>query len=389
MTVTPDDVIYLDYNASTPCDRRVVEAMLPLYADVFANPASRAHRPGLQAFAKLEEARSRVAAALGADSATEIVFTSGATEGNNLALLGAARTLEERGRHLVTQATEHAAVLAPLQALERDGWELTVLGVDPEGRIRLDELDSALRPDTTLVSLMLANNETGTLQPVAEAAGVVREAGALLHCDAAQGPGKVPVVVADLGVDLLTVSAHKVYGPKGVGALYRRRRHPPLRLPPVILGGGQEQGLRSGTPNLPGAVGLATALELATEEQGSSAARLSGLRDRLEHRILSALDGCVVNGCADHRLPGTTNMSFSGVDGSALLASLPDLAVSSGSACTSSTPEPSAVLSAMGVSRQLAAASIRISLGRPTTADQVELAADRIISEVARLRAVG
>jgi cysteine desulfurase len=383
-----DDPVYLDYNASTPCDSRVVEAMGPYLAEVFANPASRSHRAGQRAFAALEETRARVATALGARSATEIVFTSGATEGNNLAVAGAARAAEARGRHLVTQATEHAAVLEPLRALEREGWELTVLGVDREGRIRLDDLEAALRTDTTLVSLMLANNETGTLQPVAEAAAVIREAGALLHCDAAQGPGKVVMDVNALGVDLLTVSAHKVYGPKGSGALYRRRRHPALRLPPQLYGGGQEEGVRSGTPNLPGAVGLATALELAAGDLEAEATRLSGLRDRLEGRILSALDGCIVNGCSDSRLPQTSNISFSGVDGSALLASLSDLAVSSGSACTSSTPEPSVVLRAMGVSRRLAAASIRFSLGRPTTVDEVDLAADRVISEVTRLRSM-
>jgi cysteine desulfurase len=386
--MTTDEVIYLDYNASTPCDPRVVEAMRPCFGEVFANPASRSHRPGQRAFAFLEEARATVAAVLGARSATEIVFTSGATEGNNLAIAGAARALRVRGRHLVTQATEHAAVLEPMRALEPDGWKQTVLGVDGEGRIRLDELEAALRPDTALVSLMLANNETGTIQPVAEAAALVRESGALLHCDAAQGPGKIPVDVGALGVDLLTVSAHKVYGPKGAGALYRRRLRPPLRLPALLYGGGQESGLRSGTPNLPGAVGLASALELADAELTADAARMARLRDQLEGRILSALDGCVVNGSTAHRLPGTTNISFSGIEGNALLASLPDLAVSSGSACTSAAPEPSAVLRAMGVSRNLAAASVRFSLGRPTTAAEVELAADRVIAEVNRLRAM-
>ncbi len=340
--------IYLDYNASTPCDPRVVDAMLPFFGEIFANPASRSHRPGQRAFAALEEARARTAAALGARSATEITFTSGATEGNNLVLVGVARALELRGRHLLTQATEHAAVLEPLRALERQGWELTLLGVDREGRLRLDELAAALRPDTALVSLMLANNETGTIQPVAEAAALAHQQGAVLHCDAAQGPGKIPVDAAALAVDFLTVSAHKVYGPKGVGALYRARRTPAFRLPALLCGGGQEEGLRSGTPNLPGAVGLAAALEIAAGDVAAEMERLGGLRDRLERRILEGIDGCSVNGARDHRLPGTTNISFAGVDGNALLASLPDLAVSSGSACTSAAPEPSAVLRAMG-----------------------------------------
>ncbi len=381
--------IYLDFNASTPCDPRVVEAMLPFFGEVFANPASRSHRAGQRAFTALEEARAKTATALGARSSTEITFTSGATEGNNLVIAGVTRALEPRGRHVVTQATEHAAVLEPLRALERQGWELTVLGVDGEGRVDLDELESALRTDTVLVSLMLANNETGTLQPVAEAAALAHEHGALLHCDAAQGPGKVLVEAAALGVDFLTVSAHKVYGPKGVGAVYRARRTPDLRLPALLLGGGQEEGLRSGTPNVPGAVALAAALEIAAEDLGSEMERLAGLRDRLQTRILGALEGCTVNGALQHRLPGTTNISFARVDGNALLASLPDLAVSSGSACTSAKPEPSAVLRAMGVDRRLAAASLRFSLGRPTTADDVDRAADRVISEVTRLRSMG
>lgn len=362
--------------------------MLPFFGEVFANPASRSHRAGQKAFVALEEARTRVATALGAGSATEITFTSGATEGNNLVIAGVTHALEPRGRHVVTQATEHAAVLEPLRALEPQGWELTVLGVDGEGRVHLEELESALRADTVLVSLMLANNETGTLQPVAEVAALAHEHGVLLHCDAAQGPGKVSVEAAALGVDFLTVSAHKAYGPKGVGAVYRARRTSDLRLPALVLGGGQEEGLRSGTPNVPGVVGLAVALEIAAEDLGSEMERLAGLRDRLQVQILESLDDCTLNGSPNHRLPGTTNISFAGVDGSALLASLPDLAVSSGSACTSARPEPSAVLRAMGVDRRLAAASLRFSLGRPTTADEVDRAADRVISEVTRLRSI-
>ena len=385
---TTNDVIYLDCNASTPCDPRVVEAMTPFFGGVFANPSSRNHGPGRDAFTALETARATVARCLGARSATEVVFTSGASEGNNLALIGAANALGDRRRHLVTQATEHPSVLEPLRWLERSGWELTVVGVDSEGRIRLDELEQAFRDDTALLSLMLANNETGTIQPVRGAAELAHRHGALLHCDAAQGAGKIEVDVNDLGADLLTVSGHKVYGPKGIGALYIRRRTPPLKLAPVIHGGGHEHGLRSGTPNVPGAVGLARALEIARDGLADEAARTAALRDRLEHRIREGVDNSIVNGSIAHRLPGTSNLSFDGIEGDALLASLPDLAVSTGSACASNHPGASPVLRAMGVSKALASASIRISLGRSTTEDEVGLAGQRIIDEVVRLRSI-
>ena len=383
-----DDVIYLDSNASTPCDPRVVEAMLPFFGAVFANPSSLNHRPGQAASSALEEARTAVACYLGARSSTEIVFTSGASEANTLALVGAAETLGERRRHLVTQATEHPSVLEPLRRLQARGWELTVIGVGRDGRIDLDELEGSLREDTVLVSVMLANNETGTVQPVRQAAGLAHRRGALLHCDAAQGAGKLPLDVNDLEIDLLTISGHKVYGPKGIGALYVRRRAPALRLSPQILGGGHERGLRSGTPNVPGAVGFARALEIAADELASETTRLSDLRDRFELEVRGALDGCTVNGSASERLAGTSNLSFAGIDGTSLLASLPDLAVSTGSACASAHPEASPVLLAMGVPKQLAAASIRICLGRFTIGDEVERAADRIIHEVTRLRSL-
>jgi cysteine desulfurase len=380
----PADVIYLDYNASTPCDPTVLDAMLPFLGSEYGNPASRSHRPGQAAFAALENARATVASSLGAASAAEITFTSGATEANNLVLKGIAEAIAGRGRHLITQATEHASVLAPLRYLADRGWRLTVLGVDAGGRIRLDELAAELRSETALVSLMLANNETGTVQPVSEAAEIVHHRGALLHCDAAQGPGKLTVDTADLGADFVTVSAHKVYGPKGIGALWCSRRAPSLR--PLLHGGGHEDGRRSGTPNLPGAVGLAAALELAAGELPDEATRLAGLRDLLERRIVEQLDGCSVNGDLQHRLPNTSNLAFGGVEGTAIIVSLADLAVSSGSACTSSHPEPSPVLRAMGLPRALAAASIRFSLGRQTTAEEVERAAERVVTEVRRLR---
>jgi cysteine desulfurase len=385
---TPSDVIYLDNNASTPCDPRVVEAMLPYFGETWANPSSRSHRPGRDAFTALEAARRTVANVLGARSATEILFTSGATEANNLALIGAARSMAGRGKHLVTQTTEHPSVLAVLRALCSEGWELSEIGVDREGRIDLDALESNLRRDTVLVSLMVANNETGALQPVREAAELAHARGALFHCDAAQGVGKIPLDVAKLDTDLLSMSGHKVYAPKGIGALFLRRSKPPLQLEPIIRGGGHEGGLRSGTPNLPGAVALARALEISQAELGEEQQRITGLRDRLEAAILEAVDASTVNGSIKHRLPGTSNISFAGVDGNALLASLPDLAVSSGSACTSSHPEASPVLLAMGVRPELARASLRISLGRFTTATEVDRAVDRIVAEVLRLRAL-
>ena len=380
------DVIYLDYNASTPCDPRVVEAMQPFFGLIFANPSSRNHRPGREAFSALEDARSTVAKLLGARSATEIVFTSGATEANNVALIGAAKTRADRRRHLVTQTTEHPSVLEVLRALQRDGWTLTEVGVDHEGRVRLDELEAALCDETALVSLMLANNETGTVQPVRKAAELAHARGALIHCDAAQGIAKIGINMAELGVDLLSLSGHKLYAPNGVGALYVRRSSPPLRLAPHIHGGGHEGGVRSGTPNLPGAVALARALEIADAELGEESLRIAALRDKLEKTIVEKVDDCTVNGSPKHRLPNTSNISFPGIEGNALLASLPDLAVSSGSACTSSHPEASPVLLAMGVRPELAKASLRLSLGRFSTDDEVENAAARISEEVLRLR---
>ena len=382
------DVIYLDYNASTPCDPRVVEAMQPFFGAVFANPSSRNHRPGRDAFSALENARNTVAKILGARSATEIVFTSGATEANNLALIGAARALTGRGRHLVTQSTEHPSVLEVLYALKGDGCTLTEVRFDHEGRLRLDEFASALRDDTALVSLMLANNETGTVQSVREAANLAHARGALIHCDAAQAVAKIAVNVAELEVDLLSLSGHKLYAPKGIGALYLRRNSPPFKLAPHLHGGGHEGGMRSGTPNLPGAVALGRALEIADAELETEGPRIAALRDRLEAEVVGAIDDSAVNGSIEHRLPGTSNISFPGIDATALLASLPDLAVSSGSACTSSHPEASPVLLAMGVQRELAKASLRLSVGRFSTEDEVDRAANRIAEEVIRLRSL-
>jgi len=388
LLIMTTDVIYLDYNASTPCDPRVAEAMFPYLTGIFANPSSRHHRPGRDAFTALEEARSTVARLLGATSATEIVFTSGATEGNNLALMGVAGAQAGRSRHIVTQVTEHPSVLEPLIHLRSSGWDVTEIGVNSDGRIQLDELSDALRDDTVLISLMLANNETGALQPVAQVAELAHERGALIHCDAAQAVGKLVFDVATLNIDLLTLSGHKLYAPKGIGALFVRRSRPPLRLAPLVRGGDHEHGLRSGTPNLPGAVALARALEIAFENLEAEMGRLADLRDRLEAGVVDGLNGCSVNGSRTHRLPGTTNLSFAGIEGNALLASLPDLAVSTGSACTSAHPQASPVLLAMGVQPALAKASLRLSVGRFTTTEDVDRAAVRIVEEVTRLRSI-
>jgi len=379
-------IIYLDHNATTPCDPRVVEAMLPFMTESYANSTTRNHRPGRDAASELERARTTVDHLLGGRAASEVVFTAGATEGNNLALIGAAEALLDRGRHIISQRTEHASVLEPLKALAKRGWEITLVGVDEAGRIDLDELGRTLRDDTAMVSVMLANNETGTIQPVSEAAGLARSRGAIVHCDAAQAIGKIPVDVTKLDVDLLTASAHKFYGPKGVGALWIRHRRPPIRLVPVIYGGGQEGGLRSGTPNVPGAVGMARAMEIAASAGDGERERLTVLRDRLESSILGSLDGLWRNGDAGNRLPNTTNLSIAGIDVNALLASLPDLALNTGSACTSAHPEPSPVLRAMGVDDELAGSSLRLSLGRFTSEEDVDHAAARITEEVVRLR---
>ncbi|MEN8163449.1 MAG: cysteine desulfurase family protein [Acidobacteriota bacterium] len=380
------DVTYLDFNATTPCDPRVVEAMLPFFSKEFANPASRQHGPGRAAFMALETARKAVAKAIGARSATEIIFTSGATESNNLALTGAARALTAKGRHLITQATEHPAVLEVMTRLKADGWQLTVLGVDREGRIDPEAVADACRPETVLISVMLANNETGVVQPIEEIAEAAHSRGVIVHCDAAQGPGKIAVDAGKLGVDLLSLSGHKCYGPKGSGALYVRRKTPPLKLQALQYGGGHEQGLRSGTVNLPAAVGFAAALQFATDDLNCSTTNTGALRDAFEQSLGASIPGAVINGAGAPRLPNTSNVAFPGVDGEALMASLPDLAVSSGSACASVHPEPSKVLLAMGLPKKVAAGALRISLGKSTTPEEIHLAAERIAQEVRRLR---
>ena len=377
--------IYMDHNATTPVDPRVVEAMLPCFTEHFGNPASRTHPFGWAAARLVDRARQQLATAIAA-SPEEIVFTSGATEANNLALKGVAASLRERGDHVVTCATEHRAVLDPCQRLAHLGFAVTVLPVDEYGRVAAERVAEALTNRTVMVSVMLANNEIGTLHPVAAIAAACRARGVLLHCDATQGIGKIPVNVATLGVDLLSMSAHKVYGPKGIGALFVRRRRPRLQPAPLLDGGGHEQGWRSGTLNVPAIVGFARAVELALADLDGEARRLGSLRDRLQQRITSRLDGVLVNGHPVERLPNTLNLSFAGVDGNALLVGLHEVAISSGSACTSADPRPSHVLAALGRSKALSAASLRFSLGRSNTEVEVDVVADAVVREVTRLR---
>ncbi len=377
--------IYMDNQATTPVDPRVLEAMLPFFTEHFGNAASRSHAFGWRAEEAVEAARAEVARLIGA-TAREIVFTSGATESDNLALKGVAHFHAPRGRHLVTCKTEHKAVLDSAHALEREGFEVTFLDVEPDGRLDPERVRAALRKDTVLVSVMHANNETGVVHPIAEIARVARQAGVLLHCDAVQSIGKIPFDVEALGVDLASLSAHKMYGPKGVGALYLRRRPTRVRLLPEIDGGGHERGYRSGTLNVPGVVAFGKAAELARAEGPAEAERLLGLRERLRRGLLDGLEGVTVNGSLEHRLPGNLNVSFAGVEGEALMMAVREVAVSSGSACTSASLEPSYVLRAMGVSDGQAHASIRFGLGRFNTGEEVDHAIRLFVEKVKRLR---
>jgi cysteine desulfurase len=379
--------VYLDYHATTPVDPRVIDAMLPYFGERFGNAASRSHSFGWEAEKAVDLARRRIAGLAGA-TAREIVFTSGATESNNLALKGVMEAYRSRGNHLVTMATEHKAVLDPARHLERQGCRLTVLPPEPDGLLSLDRLRAALEPDTVLVSVMAANNEIGVIQPMREIGAICRERGILFHSDAAQAVGKIPVDVERDGIDLLSVSAHKLYGPKGVGALYVRRRNPRVQVAAQMDGGGHEAGMRSGTLNVPAIVGFGEACAIAAAEMAGEAARLGILRDRLRDRLEVELDGVVVNGSPDRRVPGNLNVSFAGVDGDALLMSMPELARSTGSACSSATVEPSHVLRALGVGEERARGALRFGLGRWTTAQEVEYAAGRIVEAVGKLPAL-
>ena len=378
--------LYLDYHATTPVDPRVLADMLPFFSEQFGNPHSKQHAWGWEARDAVDRARAQVAALINA-SAGEIVFTSGATESNNLAIRGAVSARRERGRHVVTVATEHKSVLDMCAALGRDGCDVSVLGVEPSGFLDLDALRRMLRSDTVLVSVMAANNEIGTVQPLAEIGAIVRAAGALLHTDAAQAAGKVPIDVAAMQVDLLSLTGHKFYGPKGCGALYIRKMKPRLAIPPQLIGGGQENGLRSGTLNVPGIVGLGRAAEICRLEMADESARLTSLRDRLLDGLKSRIPGVRVNGTLDRRLPHNLHVSFDGIEGEALLMALGDLAVSTGSACSSGSQAASHVLQAIGATSQGAGASIRFGLGRTTTTEEVDYAIERVSSVVKALLA--
>lgn len=386
--------IYMDNHATTRVDPRVVEAMAPFWTEHYGNAGSVSHALGHWAADAVDDARARLAAGIGA-SPREIVFTSGATESNNLAIRGVLERARLRGKHVVSVTTEHKAVLDPLARLARRGFEITLAPVKPAGDPRAGEIDvdqllAVLRDDTAMVSVMLANNEIGILQPIAQVAQECRRRGIVMHTDATQAVGKLPVDVGDLGIDLLSFSAHKMYGPKGVGALYVRRGPGSVRLIPQIDGGGQEGGLRSGTLNVPGIVGFAAALDLCLAELPAEAARLAALRRRLYDGLVQAVEGVKLNGpalnIAGLRLPGNLNLSFTDVDGEALMMSMQRLAVSSGSACTSTNPEPSHVLRALGLSEDQTRASLRFGLGRFNTADEVEQAIGLVAEAVTRLR---
>jgi cysteine desulfurase len=377
--------IFLDYHSTTPVDPEVMKTMLPYFTDVFGNAASRNHEFGWTAEAAVEKARAQIAALIGA-SEKEIIFTSGATESNNLALTGVVEMYAEKGNHIITTPIEHKAVLDTCKYLESKGCEVTILPVDQYGRVNPEDVRKAITPKTILVSVMFANNEIGTVQPVAEIGKVCKEAGVLFHTDAVQAVGKVPVDVQAMGIDLLSITAHKIYGPKGVGALFVRRKGPRVRLSPLIHGGGHERGMRSGTLNVPGIVGFGKACEIARQKLPEESARLARLRDRLWEGLKAELDELYLNGHPTERLPNNLNVSFAYVEGESLIMGMKELAVSSGSACTSASLEPSYVLKAIGVGEDLAHTSIRFSVGRFTTEEEIELATRKVVEAVKKLR---
>lgn len=377
--------IYMDYAATCPVDERVVQAMLPYFTTHFGNAASRTHRFGWAAEEAVETARKQIAHPIGA-TAKEIVFTSGATEAINLAIKGAAEFLHEQGNHIITCVTEHKAVLDSCKYLERKGFEVTWLGVDDQGLIDLEELERSIRKETLLVSIMTANNETGVVQPVAEIGKLCHARKVLFHTDAVQAFGKIPLDVDAMNIDLMSISAHKIYGPKGVGALYVRRQRPRVRLAPQQHGGGHERGNRSGTLAVPLIVGFGAAAEIAHRDMAEESARIFALREYMRERMVAEIPHSVVNGTLEHHLPGTLNISFSYVEGESLLMGLKEIAVSSGSACTSASLEPSYVLRAMGLNDEMAHSSLRLTIGRMTTRDEVDYVVDRIRENVERLR---
>ncbi len=377
--------VYLDNNATTRVDARVLEAMLPYFCEKYGNAASRSHAFGWEAEEAVETARKQVAALIGADP-REILFTSGATEGNNLAIKGVAAMYADKGKHIITQPTEHKAVIDPCKHLEHHGYRVTYLSVDRMGRIDVGQLAEAIKDDTILVSIMHGNNEIGTLQPIAEIGRLCKERGVLFHTDACQTFGKVPIDVQAMGIDLLTCSGHKLHGPKGVGAIYVRRQRPRVRCEPLLHGGGHERGMRSGTLNVPGIVGLGAAAELARQHLDSEPARIAALRDRLWQGLSAQLDHITLNGHPTERTPSNLNVSFAYVEGESLMMGCPEIAVSSGSACTSASLEPSYVLKAIGVGDDLAHSSIRFSVGRFNTEAEIDYTIERVVAAVRKLR---
>jgi len=380
--------IYLDNHATTPVDPRVLAAMLPYFTEQFGNASSKNHPFGWEAEAAVDSAREQVAKLIGAASPREIVFTSGATESDNLAIKGVAHAYRERGNHIVTCATEHKAVLDSCKALEKQGFKVTYLRVQTNGLLDLQRLEESLTDKTILVSIMAANNEIGTIQPVEEVGRLTRKKGILFHTDATQAVGKIPINVDKMAIDLLSLTAHKIYGPKGVGALYVRGAKPRVKVMPMLDGGGHERGMRSGTLDVPGIVGLGIACELGQKEMGGEAERLMGLRERLRTGLVQQLEDVYINGDPVRRLPGNLNMSFAYIDGESLMMGLKEIAVSTGSACTSASLEPSHVLKALGLDDSLAHASIRFGVGRFNTAEEIEYTIGRVAEEVHRLRKI-
>jgi cysteine desulfurase len=388
MRTAPEGVklpIYMDNHATTPMDPRVLEEMLPYFMEKFGNSASRNHPFGWAAEEGVEIARERIAKLIGA-TAKEIIFTSGATESDNLAIKGVAEMYKEKGNHIITAVTEHKAVLDTCKRLEKNGFRVTYLPVQKNGLVDLEELKNAMTDKTILVTIMAANNEIGILQPWREIGKLCRERGILFHTDGVQAVGKVPIDVNKDNIDLMSITAHKIYGPKGVGALYVRRKNPRVQLSAIIDGGGHERGMRSGTLNVPGIVGLGKACAIASEEMAKESCYLAGLRNRLKDSIMSRLDETYINGTMEQRLPGNLNISFAYVEGESLLMGINDIAVSSGSACTSATLEPSYVLKALGTGDDLAHSSIRFGIGRFNTQAEVDYVADRVVETVTRLR---
>ncbi len=378
--------IYLDNHATTPVDRRVLDAMLPYFTEKFGNAASRNHSFGWEAEEAVENARKQIAKLIHADP-KEIVFTSGATESDNLALKGVVEMYQEKGDHIITSSTEHRAVLDTAKALEaKRGIKVTYLPVDKQGLVNPDDVRNAITDKTILISIMLANNEIGTINPIKEIGKIAKEKGVLFHCDATQGVGKIPVDVQEMGIDLMSFSAHKIYGPKGVGALYVRKKAPRVRIAAQMDGGGHERGMRSGTLPVPLIVGFGKACELCEQEMEAEASRLAALRDRLYSGIVNALEDVYLNGHPTQRLPHNLNLSFAYVEGESLLMGMKEIALSSGSACTSATLEPSYVLRALGVGADLAHSSIRFGLGRFNTEEEIEYTIKRVIEVVNKLR---